>query len=40
MRLLLKPHSQEGIELELWAVEQEKDYFETVFGRELLAEPC
>ena len=30
----------EGIELELWAVEQEKDYFETVFGRELLAEAC
>ena len=40
VRLQLKPRPQEGIELELWAVGQEKDYFETVFGRELLAEPC
>jgi len=40
VRLMLKPNPQEGIELELWAVEQEKDYFETVFGRELLAEAC
>jgi exopolyphosphatase/guanosine-5'-triphosphate,3'-diphosphate pyrophosphatase len=38
VRLLLRPNS-EGIELELWAVEQEKDYFKSVFGRELLAEP-
>ena len=38
VRLRLKPNSPEGIELELWAVEQEKDYFETTFGRELLAE--
>jgi len=40
LRLMLKPRPPEGIELELWAVEQEKNYFETVFGRELLAEPC
>ena len=40
VRLLLKPRPPEGIELELWAVEQEKNYFETVFGRELLAEAC
>jgi len=40
VRLLLTPRPPEGIELELWAVEQEKDYFETVFGRELLAEAC
>jgi len=40
VRLLLKPRSSEGVELELWAVEQEEDYFKTVFGRELLAEPC
>ena len=40
VRLLLKPRPSEGIELELWAVEQERNYFETVFGRELLAEPC
>ena len=40
VRFMLKPRAAEGIELELWAVEQEKDYFETVFGRELLAEPC
>jgi exopolyphosphatase / guanosine-5'-triphosphate,3'-diphosphate pyrophosphatase len=38
LRLMLKPNPPESIELELWAVEQEKDYFETVFGRELLAE--
>jgi len=38
VRLMLKPKPTEGIELELWAVEQEKSYFETVFGRELLAE--
>ncbi len=40
VRLGLKPKSPEGIELELWAVEQERNYFETVFGRELLAEAC
>ncbi|MGD0932590.1 MAG: Ppx/GppA phosphatase family protein [Candidatus Korobacteraceae bacterium] len=40
VRLLLTPRAGEGTELELWAVEQEKDYFETVFGRELLAEAC
>jgi exopolyphosphatase/guanosine-5'-triphosphate,3'-diphosphate pyrophosphatase len=40
VRFLLKPRPPEGIELELWAVEQEKDYFETVFGRELLAAAC
>jgi exopolyphosphatase/guanosine-5'-triphosphate,3'-diphosphate pyrophosphatase len=39
VRLMLKPRPPEGIELELWAVEQEKNYFETIFGRELLAEP-
>jgi len=38
VRLRLKPQSPEGIELELWALEQEKNYFETIFGRELLAE--
>ncbi len=38
VRLMLKPNAPEGIDLELWAVEQEKDYFEVVFGRELLAE--
>lgn len=40
VRLLLHPRPPEGIELELWAVEQEKVYFETVFGRELLPESC
>jgi exopolyphosphatase / guanosine-5'-triphosphate,3'-diphosphate pyrophosphatase len=38
VRLMLKPSPPEGIDLELWAVEQEKGYFEVVFGRELLAE--
>jgi hypothetical protein len=36
--LRLTPSTSEGIELELWAVEQEKDYFREIFGRELLAE--
>ncbi len=36
--LRLTPRTTEGVELELWAVEQEKDYFREVFGRELLAE--
>jgi exopolyphosphatase/guanosine-5'-triphosphate,3'-diphosphate pyrophosphatase len=34
----LTPSTAEGVELELWAVEQEKDYFREVFGRELFAE--
>jgi hypothetical protein len=34
----LTPASREGVELELWAVEQERSYFKSVFGRELLAE--
>ncbi len=38
VHLLLAARPQETIDLELWAVQQEKDYFETVFGRELLAE--
>jgi exopolyphosphatase / guanosine-5'-triphosphate,3'-diphosphate pyrophosphatase len=38
VRLLLTPTASDSIELELWAVEQEKSYFETVFGRELFAE--
>jgi exopolyphosphatase / guanosine-5'-triphosphate,3'-diphosphate pyrophosphatase len=36
--LRLAPSTAEGIELELWAVEQERDYFREVFGRELFAE--
>ncbi len=36
--LQLTPSTPEGVELELWAVEQEKDYFREVFGRELFAE--
>ena len=36
----LTPSTPEGVELELWAVEQEKDYFREVFGRELFAEPA
>jgi exopolyphosphatase/guanosine-5'-triphosphate,3'-diphosphate pyrophosphatase len=38
VKLLLTPKSPDGVELELWAVEQEENYFLTVFGRELLAE--
>jgi exopolyphosphatase / guanosine-5'-triphosphate,3'-diphosphate pyrophosphatase len=40
VRLMLKPSPPEAVELELWAIEQEKDYFETVFGRDLVAEAC
>ncbi len=36
--LRLTPSTVEGVELELWAVGKEKDYFRDVFGRELLAE--
>lgn len=36
--LRLTPSTPEGVELELWAVEQEEAYFRTVFGRELFAE--
>ncbi len=38
VRLGLTPASSEGVELELWAVEQERVYFKAVFGRDLLAE--
>lgn len=38
VKLLLTPSTPEGVELELWAVEQEENYFLTAFGRELLGE--
>jgi len=38
VRLGLTPASREGVELELWAVEQERNYFKSVFGRDLFAE--
>ena len=34
----LTPASREGIELELWAIAQERDYFKSIYGRDLLAE--
>jgi exopolyphosphatase/guanosine-5'-triphosphate,3'-diphosphate pyrophosphatase len=36
--LRLSASTPEGMELELWAVEQERNYFREVFGRELFAE--
>jgi len=36
--LRLTPNTEDGAELELWAVLQERNYFREVFGRELLAE--
>ncbi len=36
--LQLTPATAEGAELELWAIEQERSYFKSVFGRDLLAE--
>ena len=38
VRLFLTAASSEGAELELWAIEQEKAYFKSVFGRNLFAE--
>jgi exopolyphosphatase / guanosine-5'-triphosphate,3'-diphosphate pyrophosphatase len=38
VHLGLTPDSSEGVELELWAIEQERNYFKSVFGRDLLAE--
>ncbi|MDP9158684.1 MAG: Ppx/GppA family phosphatase [Acidobacteriota bacterium] len=35
--LALTPRARASIDLELWAVEKEKDYFREVFGRELSA---
>jgi len=35
--LTLTPASPEGVELELWAIELERNYFKSVFGRDLLA---
>jgi exopolyphosphatase/guanosine-5'-triphosphate,3'-diphosphate pyrophosphatase len=35
--LTLKPKAKASVDLELWAVEKEKDYFREVFGRELSA---
>jgi len=34
----LTPSSREAVELEIWAVKQEKDYFRELFGRELSVE--
>jgi len=38
VRLKLGQAAKDGVELELWAVERERDYFKSVFGRDLLAE--
>ncbi len=38
VHLELSPARRENLELELWAVEHERSYFESVFGRGLLAE--
>jgi len=35
VRFTLLPRRRMGIDLELWAVEKERDYFREVFGREL-----
>jgi exopolyphosphatase / guanosine-5'-triphosphate,3'-diphosphate pyrophosphatase len=37
LSLKLTPASAEGVELELWAIEQERAYFKSVFGRDLFA---
>ena len=38
VHLALSPATSEGLELELWAVKRERNYFKSVFGRDLLAE--
>lgn len=38
LELGLTPASPDGVQLELWAIEQERSYFKSVFGRDLLAE--
>jgi exopolyphosphatase/guanosine-5'-triphosphate,3'-diphosphate pyrophosphatase len=35
VKLTLSPRRRMGVDLELWAVEKERDYFREVFGREL-----
>jgi exopolyphosphatase/guanosine-5'-triphosphate,3'-diphosphate pyrophosphatase len=35
VKLTLVPRQRMGIDLELWALEKERDYFREVFGREL-----
>ncbi len=37
VKLTLVPRRRMGMDLELWAVEKERDYFREVFGRELSA---
>jgi exopolyphosphatase/guanosine-5'-triphosphate,3'-diphosphate pyrophosphatase len=38
MQLSLTPAGMERLELELWAVRRERNYFKSVFGRDLLVE--
>jgi exopolyphosphatase/guanosine-5'-triphosphate,3'-diphosphate pyrophosphatase len=38
VRMAFTSTASEGVELEIWAVEQERDYFKAVFGRDLFAE--
>ena len=35
VKLTLVPRRRTGMDLELWALEKERDYFREVFGREL-----
>jgi exopolyphosphatase/guanosine-5'-triphosphate,3'-diphosphate pyrophosphatase len=35
VKLTLVPRARMGVDLELWAIEKEHDYFREVFGREL-----
>ena len=35
VKLTLVPRRRMGVDLELWAIEKEHDYFREVFGREL-----
>jgi hypothetical protein len=37
IKLTLVTKQRSSVDLELWAVEKEKDYFREVFGRELSA---
>jgi exopolyphosphatase / guanosine-5'-triphosphate,3'-diphosphate pyrophosphatase len=37
VKLTLTPRRRLGVDLELWAIERDRDYFRELFGRELSA---
>ena len=35
VKLTLVPRRKEGLDLEMWAIEKDRDYFRELFGREI-----